>query len=203
MASRASSKLLEVGRVAKVHGIRGEVIVSLFTSRLERVAAGSILYPVGHGLRTSRGTSASRGRAATASRSGDGTLHDAMHVGNSDSDLPDSLVVKRSRFTGYNGCAGMWIVAFDGVDSRNYAEHLVGAGLTAPSVEDPGSLWVDDLAGCTVYDKVGKVDGKVAAMLVYPGGDLLELEDGKMVPLAFVTSHEPGRVVVDVPEGLL
>ena len=35
--------LLEVGRIIKPHGIRGEVIVDLVTNRPERVAAGSVL----------------------------------------------------------------------------------------------------------------------------------------------------------------
>jgi 16S rRNA processing protein RimM len=37
------SDLLEVGRVAKPHGVRGEVVVVLVTDRLERVAPGSVL----------------------------------------------------------------------------------------------------------------------------------------------------------------
>lgn len=36
--------LLEVGRVTKPHGIRGEVIVYLTTNRTERVRAGTVLY---------------------------------------------------------------------------------------------------------------------------------------------------------------
>jgi len=35
--------LLEVGRITKPHGIRGEVIVELVTDRTERVATGSVL----------------------------------------------------------------------------------------------------------------------------------------------------------------
>ena len=35
--------MLEVGRVKKAHGLRGEVIVSLITDRVERVAPGTIL----------------------------------------------------------------------------------------------------------------------------------------------------------------
>ena len=35
--------LLEVGRIAKAHGIRGEVLVELLTDRVERVAPGSQL----------------------------------------------------------------------------------------------------------------------------------------------------------------
>jgi 16S rRNA processing protein RimM len=37
------TQLLEVGRVAKPHGVRGEVIVELVTDRLERLAPGSVL----------------------------------------------------------------------------------------------------------------------------------------------------------------
>ncbi|MGD9798039.1 MAG: ribosome maturation factor RimM [Acidimicrobiia bacterium] len=37
------SPLLEIGRVTKPHGLRGEVIVHLTTDRLERVAPGSVL----------------------------------------------------------------------------------------------------------------------------------------------------------------
>jgi 16S rRNA processing protein RimM len=36
--------LLEVGRVVKPHGLRGDVVVELVTNREERVAAGTILH---------------------------------------------------------------------------------------------------------------------------------------------------------------
>jgi 16S rRNA processing protein RimM len=36
-------RLLEVGRIAKPHGVRGEVVVVLTTDRAERVAPGTIL----------------------------------------------------------------------------------------------------------------------------------------------------------------
>lgn len=35
--------MLEVGRVVKPHGLRGEVVVELFTNRDERMAAGTVL----------------------------------------------------------------------------------------------------------------------------------------------------------------
>jgi len=35
--------ILEVGRIARAHGLRGEVVVQLFTPRLERVAPGTVL----------------------------------------------------------------------------------------------------------------------------------------------------------------
>jgi hypothetical protein len=42
----------------------------------------------------------------------------------------------------------------------------------------------------------------VTAVEVNPASDLLVLDDGHLVPLRFVTATEPGRVTVDVPEGL-
>jgi 16S rRNA processing protein RimM len=36
--------LLEVGRVVKPHGVRGDVVVELLTNRPERVAPGSVLH---------------------------------------------------------------------------------------------------------------------------------------------------------------
>lgn len=36
--------LLEVGRVTKAHGLRGEVVVALVTNRSERVEPGSVLH---------------------------------------------------------------------------------------------------------------------------------------------------------------
>ena len=35
--------MLEVGRIVKPHGLRGEVVVELVTNRTERVASGSVL----------------------------------------------------------------------------------------------------------------------------------------------------------------
>jgi len=39
-----SPPLLEVGRVARPHGLGGEVVVALVTNRLERLAPGSVLH---------------------------------------------------------------------------------------------------------------------------------------------------------------
>jgi 16S rRNA processing protein RimM len=43
VVTAAEGSLLEVGTVARAHGIRGDVVVSLVTNRLERVAVGSVL----------------------------------------------------------------------------------------------------------------------------------------------------------------
>ncbi len=149
--------MLEVGRVAKSHGLRGEVIVELFTNRTERVAPGTVL----------------------TSEQGD-------------------LVVERSSPHGTR-----WIVAFKGVHSREAADELHGRVLSAPPLEDADALWVHELVGSEVHDINGAPIGRVAAVESNPASDLLVLENGGLIPLRFVNAHEPGRVTVDIPDGLL
>lgn len=45
-----SDDLLEVGRITKAHGLRGEVVVRLVSDRVERVAPGSVLHCEGREL---------------------------------------------------------------------------------------------------------------------------------------------------------
>ncbi len=44
MSGPESTQLLEVGRITKPHGLRGDLLVVLTTSRDERVAAGAVLF---------------------------------------------------------------------------------------------------------------------------------------------------------------
>ena len=149
--------LLEVGRIAKPHGIRGEVMVELVTDRTSRVDAGSTLL-------TPRGP----------------------------------LIVARS-----SPHAGRWIVAFDGVDDREGAEALRGLVLSAESLDDPDALWVHELIGASVVDTTDRPLGTITAVIANPASDLLELDGGGLIPVRFVVSHMAGRVVVDIPAGLL
>jgi 16S rRNA processing protein RimM len=151
------SGLLEVGRVAKAHGLRGEVVVALSTNRPERVATGAVLHVDGR-----------------------------------------PLTVSASRPHQHR-----WIVRFDGVDSREAAEALHGSLLRAEPLDDPDALWVHELIGGTVVDQHGTSHGPVLEVELNPAADLLVLEGGALVPLTFVVEHGDGRIVVDVPEGLL
>ena len=149
--------MLEVGRIVKPHGIRGEVIIELFTNRTERVAPGSILTsPLG------------------------------------------ALEVARS-----TPHQGRWIVSLVGVADRNQAEALRNTLLSAEPIEDEGELWVHELIGAEVVDVTGRVHGRVESVEANPASDLLVLGDGRLVPLTFVIESSAGRVVVDVPPGLL
>jgi 16S rRNA processing protein RimM len=98
-----------------------------------------------------------------------------------------------------------WLVRFEGVDDRNAAEALRGALLTAEAAEADADdeLWVHELIGSDVFDRAGTPLGRVTAVEANPAHDLLVLDRGALIPVVFVVEHGDGRVVVDVPEGLL
>jgi 16S rRNA processing protein RimM len=150
---------LEVGRVGRAHGLRGEVHVVAVTNRAERFERGSRLF-----------------------------------VGNRE------LVVQSSRPSGSG-----WVVQFAGVTDRNAAEALRGSTVLGeiPGDAPEGELWVHEVIGSEVRDKAGARIGVVDAVQANPAHDLLVLDSGALVPMVFVVDHEPGVVVVDLPEGLL
>ena len=100
---------------------------------------------------------------------------------------------------------GRYLVSFEGVDDRAAAEALRGVELFAEPIEVPGTLWVHELVGATVRDPAGTELGTVEAVEANPASDLLVLDSGGLIPLRFVTAHDPaaGVVDVDIPEGLL
>jgi 16S rRNA processing protein RimM len=98
---------------------------------------------------------------------------------------------------------GRFLVTFAGVDDLQGAERLRGTVLHAPPLADPDSLWIHDLIGATVALTSGEAVGTVEAVQANPASDLLVLDGGQLVPLRFVVSHEPGRVVIDPPAGLM
>ncbi|MGH9164571.1 MAG: ribosome maturation factor RimM [Acidimicrobiales bacterium] len=98
---------------------------------------------------------------------------------------------------------GRFIVAFAGIDGLAEAEALRGLVLSAAPLDDADALWVHDLVGSAVEDVEGRSYARVVAVEANPASDLLVLEDGGLVPLRFVVSHGPERVVIDPPTGLL
>jgi 16S rRNA processing protein RimM len=156
--------LLKIGRVTKAHGLRGEVIVQLWTDHLERLDAGTVL-------------SSPSGPLSVVSSS------------------PAPGGAGRDRF----------IVSFAECTDRAGAERLRGVELSAKALEQPGTLWVHELVGAVVRDAGGVSLGRVAAVEANPASDLMVLESGGLIPVHFVTGHDPaaGTVDVDIPEGLL
>ncbi len=150
---------LEIGRIGKAHGLRGEVTAIVTSDRPERTRPGAV-WQVG-------------GRDLTV----------------------DAIRPFQQR----------WIVSLSGVTTREAAEALNGQVVYAEPIDDPDALWVHELVGAEVATPDGRTWGPVVAVLANPADDLLELADGTLVPVGFVTdaSGLPDRVVVDPPEGLL
>lgn len=77
---------------------------------------------------------------------------------------------------------GLMVLKFAGVDSMSGAQLLVGAELQVPHVEraklEPGSTYVSDLVGCTVFDH-GRVIGCIEDVQFGAGeAPLLIVADG-------------------------
>lgn len=101
------------------------------------------------------------------------------------------------------------LARFENIASPSDAEELVGAHLwtareNAPLAED--EYFDDDLIGCRLVQAERPL-GTVRAVRHYPAQDMLELENGALVPLvrAFVREIDvaAGIVRVDLPEGLV
>ena len=161
--------MLEVGKIVRAHGIRGEVVVEAVTNRAERFRAGSELFTSDRGM----------------------VIRSAAPQGG-----PDAA----GRPT-----RARWIVAFDGVTTRNEAEALRGKLLFGEPLgdADDDEVWVHELIGEEVVDLTGRALGRIAAVEANPASDLLVLEDGGLIPMVFVVEAGAGRVVVDPPAGLL
>ena len=96
-----------------------------------------------------------------------------------------------------------WRVQFAGVSGRTAAEGLQGTDLWAAPIHDPDALWVHELIGSVVRLRSGEVVGTVAEVESNPASDLMILDTGHLIPLAFVVANSPGEIVVDPPVGLL
>jgi 16S rRNA processing protein RimM len=149
-------ELLEVGRLGRAHGIRGDLVVNLSTDRLERVAVGARLL-IGDQWRT----------------------------------------VVSSRMQGSKR-----VIHLEGVDDRDGAEALAGRPIQAEPIEDLSALWVHELVGSTVFDRDGTARGTCVSVIANPASDLLELDNGALVPSVFVVESAAGRIVIDPPDGL-
>jgi 16S rRNA processing protein RimM len=114
-----------------------------------------------------------------------------------------SLTVAKASPAGVAGGWPRWLVAFEGVASVEQAERLRDAVLQAEPVAVEGALWVHELIGATLHDPSGRPVGLVEAVEANPASDLLVLDDGRLVPLTFVSRDGEGRLTVDGPAGLL
>ncbi len=157
-AADPEAPLLEVGRIGRSHGLKGEVVVTWITNLVtERSAPGTRLWVDG-----------------------------------------DWLTVASSR-----PHQQRWLVRFEGIEDRNGADLLRGRILLAEPIESEIDVFVHELIGKQLVDQHGTAHGEVAALVANPASDLLELDDGRLVPMAFYRSHDETTIVVEAPAGLL
>ena len=185
--------LLVVGQIGKPHGLRGEVSVYVRTDEPEeRFVAGSVF-----------ATEVPRDRRVNAGP--------AVAVPGVPYQVPPSLVVESVRWH-----QGRGIVQFEGVHDRNVAEALRGVLLQVESSSlkppsDPDEFHDHELVGLRVVAVDGVDLGAVARIDHAPASDLIVLDKsgGGTALIPFVSQLVPkvdvagGRIVVDLPEGLL
>ena len=152
--------LLEVGRIGKPHGVRGDTYVTFTSDVALRHDVGSVLV-----IETPQGRR--------------------------------ELVISRSRPE-----KDRFVVHFEGIDDRNEVEKLTNKVLLAAPVDTEGALWVHELIGSTVVDASGAEVGMCVSVLQNPAHELLELDNGALVPMPFVLSCVDGITTIDPPEGL-
>jgi 16S rRNA processing protein RimM len=112
--------------------------------------------------------------------------------------------------------SGKLVVLFEGVPDRNAAELLRGTVLrvdarTLPPLDDEDEYYDSQLVGLVVEQRDGTVLGSVVDVLHLPHGDVLAVDRdaGSELLVPFVRAMVPtvdvagGRVVVELPEGLL
>lgn len=95
-----------------------------------------------------------------------------------------------------------WRVRFEGFASREDVEPLHGLVLRAAPVDDPDVWFVHELIGLPVVLTDGTSVGTCTSIVENPAHDLVELEDGRLVPLPFVVDVGDA-IEIDPPEGLL
>lgn len=187
--------LLVVGHIGKPHGIRGEVLVTVRTDEPEaRFFAGAVFT-----TEVQRDRRVSTGPATAAAP--EGVRYQ----------VPAKLTLESLRWH-----QGRVIAQFEGVHDRNMAEELRGVLLQVDSSEltppdDPDEFHDHQLVGLSVVSVDGTVLGTVDRIDHAPASDLVVMKKaaGGTALIPFVSQIVPtvdlagGRVVVDLPEGLL
>jgi len=177
--------LLYIGRIARPHGIRGEVIVDLRTDEPEA------RFVPGKALITDPGTRPPSDPAAYQ--------------------VPDRLTIEALRahqgrlIVAFDGVYDRNVAEA----LRGVLLCVDSAEVGAP--EDPDEFHDHQLVGLTAVTPAGETLGEVARIDHAPAADLLVLSrpEGRTALIPFVRAIVPevdlaaGRVVVDPPEGLL
>ena len=179
---------LEIGRVQRAHGLRGEVVVRLTSDREGRLAPGATVW-AGEDARTVAASRRHQDRWIVHFEGvRDRTAAEALRGAVLTADTADDTDA----------------VTPAGVDGSDGAGRVPVEGEAAGDAADE-TLWVHELIGAEVVLADGTVVGRVEAVQDNPAHDLLVLDSGALVPVVFLTdaSGRPERLVIDPPDGLL
>jgi 16S rRNA processing protein RimM len=110
----------------------------------------------------------------------------------------EKLTVESSRVASN----GRRIVKFDRIADRTAAETYANRALRGQPIDDPDALWAHDMIGRRVIEIDGTDHGRCVSLLANPAADLLELDNGALVPSNFVVAVDADTVTVDTPDGL-
>lgn len=173
--------MLEIGRIVRPHGLRGEVVVELVSNRPDRLVVGAV-FEVGDRELVVTGVRAHKGRWLV--------MFEGVHS-------KESAELTRG-----------FILSGEPPDDPNEADQNAGgqhAGDPNAGDQNAGdqALWVHRLIGSKVLDQTGADVGTVVSIEANPASDLLVLDNGGLIPCRFVASHAGDEVRVDIPEGLL
>jgi 16S rRNA processing protein RimM len=107
------------------------------------------------------------------------------------------------------------LVRFEGVETRESAELLVGGELSVtfdPAAAGPGEYYPHQLEGLRVVSVTGEELGRVVGVIFGPGREFLEIAEQPGRRVRLVPFHGDivkevdlagGRVTIDPPQGLL
>ncbi len=173
-----------VGRVAKAHGIHGELAVDVRTDSPDQ------RFAIGYVLTARTRTTGTRQLTVAAAR--------AHSAGASHAGGRGRLLVRFEEVRGRG----------DAEQLRGAVLHADTDDL--PPITDPDEFYDHDLEGLAAELVDGTAAGTVREVLHSPGGELLALDyQGREVLVPFVRALVPtvdvagGRVVLDPPHGLL
>lgn len=164
-----TKRLIDIGRIAKAHGIKGELRVVLHNEESDLLGVGRVVFARSEG-KVAR-TKADAGKASSG--------------GSPKPSAPSADL--RLRITRVRETTGALIVTFAEVPDRNAAEALHGRTLLVPRDEFPpledGEFYACDIEGAAVHGEGGEIVGTVSELVDYPTCSVLRVirPDGSSV----------------------
>lgn len=167
--------LLEVGRIGKPHGVRGDLYVTFTSDVAARHEVGATL-----------SVRAPHDSTATRVATGDDLIELTIAASRP---VQDRFVV---HFDGID----------DRTMAEKYVNKALFAAPQDQDDEDDDALWVHELIGARVVDVSGRQWGTCVSVIDNPAHAILEISNGALVPIPFVVGNVDGIITIDAPMGL-